>query len=155
MSVYNGYRCIGRLVDDPKHTAGEEPSKNRCSFKLAIPDWHAAVGADGKRRADFLRFTAWGKNADNIFEHCRKGKELSVEGRIRQNLKTVDGVTKEYIEVVVETVHFGPDAGARTKKDEETSMTKEELIASVTASVLAAQATARQASADPFPGNIG
>ena len=112
MSINNVIQ-VGRLVADPKLTTGTDPSKNRCSFKLAVKDVYAK-----EERADFFWCVAWGKNADNIAKSCGKGKEVTIEGRLRSNLVTKeDGTKRDYVEIVVSSIHFGADAKSHGKTE--------------------------------------
>lgn len=63
---------IGRLVADPKIKEDADPEKTRCFFRLAVNRQFK------KGKADYPQFAAWGKLAQAIMEHCKKGKELTV-----------------------------------------------------------------------------
>jgi single-stranded DNA-binding protein len=164
MSVYNHVQFIGRLVDDPKFTEGAESTKDRCTFKLAIPD-HFGKNPDGSDRADFLWMVCWGVTARNVKEYCEKGMEVTVGGRIRTNWKPDANDPKkgkEYIECVVESIHFGAHAGDRARasqaeQDVISKLTAEqrEFLAQAVSAALGAKTpeqTQNIATADPFAG---
>lgn len=78
MSV-NRLILVGRLGQQPEldHT---QNGKTYTKFSIAtqrqftkedITDWH--------------NVTAWGKTAETIVNHCKKGQEIYVEGRIEYN----------------------------------------------------------------------
>ncbi len=78
MSV-NRLILVGRLGQDPEqfHTQDGKPyakfsiATDRQFTKDDITDWHS--------------ITAWGKTAETIVKHCRKGQEIYIEGRVEYN----------------------------------------------------------------------
>ena len=65
---------IGRLTADPKLFDSEDPKSIRCTFRLAVN----RQGKDGKPKADYIPVTCWGKVAEAVITHCKKGKEVTV-----------------------------------------------------------------------------
>ena len=63
---------IGRLVANPKMKEDADPNNTRCFFRLAVNRPFK------KGKADYPQFAAWGKIAQAVMEHCKKGKEVTV-----------------------------------------------------------------------------
>lgn len=95
MSV-NRLILVGRLGQTPElgHT---QHGKAYAKFSIAterqftkedITDWHSV--------------TAWGKTAEVLAEHCKKGQEIYIEGRIEYN-KVGD---KTYANVTADSFSF-------------------------------------------------
>jgi single-strand DNA-binding protein len=102
--------CVfeGRLTADPKFAPGKDgdENKNRASFHLAVNDPHAK-----EKRADFINCVAWGNRADIVSKWCKKGKQVTINGRLRTNtVQNADGTTSYYWECVVNEISLGPDA---------------------------------------------
>ena len=93
----NSTHLVGRRAADPRFSEGAEPSKNRCWFVLA-------VGRRGEG-ADFIPCVAWGARADAVAKHCRKGKEVAVDGRLH-SYRNGEAFT---LEVNVSNISFGAD----------------------------------------------
>jgi single-strand DNA-binding protein len=96
----NSTQLQGRLSQDPKFTKhGSDDSKDRTWCVLAVN----RVNSD---EADFIPFVTWGKLARAVANHCKKGKEVTIQGSIRSRM--VEGVPR--MEVRAHNVKFGADA---------------------------------------------
>jgi single-strand DNA-binding protein len=87
----------GNMTDEPKVTT-TSTGKKKAEFTLALNRMN-----DG---ADFPRFVAWEKNAENIEKWCHKGTKLLVEGHIQTG--SYDGKNgKVYTtDIIVERFEF-------------------------------------------------
>ena len=75
----NNVSLIGRLTRDPelRYTKGDDPK--------AVTRFTVAVNRRFNRdKADFIGCQAWGKLADIVAEHCTKGSQVGVVGRIER-----------------------------------------------------------------------
>ncbi len=95
MSV-NRVILIGRLGQDPELTKTQS-GRSLTKFSIAtdrefskenVVDWH--------------NITAWEKTAEVIVQHCKKGKEVCIWGRIEYNKH--EG--KTYTNITVDSFHF-------------------------------------------------
>jgi single stranded DNA-binding protein len=103
----------GRLTDDPRFTEGTDASKNRIWAKVACEDHYSKPDENGKKHVDYIAIVAWGTRADLFRNYCKKGKQITVYGRLRATSKEradQPGKYDNYTEVVVSEVEFGPDA---------------------------------------------
>ncbi|HXH98338.1 MAG TPA: single-stranded DNA-binding protein [Gaiellaceae bacterium] len=79
-----------RDVADGKKVAG---------FLLAV-DRHARDGAD------FVRVSAWDRQAELCAEHLGKGRLVAVDGRLRSRSWDENGKRRSAVEVVARSVEF-------------------------------------------------
>lgn len=103
MSDLNVVVLKGRLTRDPEHR--HTPSGNQvCNGGIAI---------DGFKEGDtsFFEWVAWGKQADFINAYFKKGKEICIQGRLKQETwnDRHDGSKRSKVVVVVNDAFFcGP-----------------------------------------------
>lgn len=93
----------GRLTADP--TIRQSISgKSIAGFSVAVDGYK---DRDGNKQTDFIRCTAFGQVADILSRYWTKGKEIALEGNLRQNDYTDNNGTKHNsYQVVVNRVHF-------------------------------------------------
>ncbi len=75
-------------------------------------------GSDGK--ADFVRVTAWGKQAEACSRFLAKGRRVAVDGKLRsRSWQEQDGKRRSAVEVSASTVEFlsRPEERAETPFD--------------------------------------
>ena len=105
MSVNNSIFLIGRLAADPevKYSQGDNPL---CiaRFRLAVD---RKTRKEEEKKADFIGCTAFGKTAECIRDHVRKGTKIAVEGSLQSGSYEKEDGTKVYrTEVIVEEFTF-------------------------------------------------
>lgn len=94
----NVVTLIGNLASEVElKPVGEE--KQVASFLLAV-DRPAQEGAD------FIRVTAWNKQAEVCARYLVKGRRVAVDGRIRTRSWEEDGKQRTAVEVVANHVQF-------------------------------------------------
>lgn len=65
------------------------------------------VNNEKKEETSYFDISVWGKLADIMTEHCKKGQQLCIEGRLQQNRWTdQDGKNKSKVEIVVNSFQF-------------------------------------------------
>lgn len=100
----NSVVLIGRLTRDPevRYTSGSQMAV--CTFTLAI-DRITRQGEE--KKADFIRITTFGKQAENCERFLKKGRLTAVQGRIQTGSYTnKDGATVYTTDVVADRVEF-------------------------------------------------
>jgi single-strand DNA-binding protein len=66
-----------------------------------------AVDRPGKDEADFVRISAWNKQAELCAQYLGKGRKVGVDGRLRSSSwEDTDGNKRSAIEVVANRVEF-------------------------------------------------
>lgn len=116
----NEVALIGRLVKDPEITYLESGTQV-ARFTLAVPK-------EGKNRdeANFIRCTAFNKNAEVVERFLNKGRQIGLTGRLSTySYESKDGKKIFGLEVVVNNVTLlSGNSGAKTentKADENTA----------------------------------
>jgi single-strand DNA-binding protein len=106
----NNVSLIGNLATDVElRDVGED--KKVASFLLAVNRGGREAGAD------FVRVSAWDRQAELCAEYLSKGQRIGVAGRLHSHDWAEDGKRRTLVEVVVQRIDFlsGPrrddDAG--------------------------------------------
>ena len=97
----NNVSLVGRLASDPtlRYTKGDDPK--------AVTRFTVAVNRRFNReKADFIGCQAWGKLAEIVAEHCTKGSQVGVVGRIETGSYEKDGHTVYTTDIVADEVEF-------------------------------------------------
>lgn len=94
----NNVSLVGRMTADPSFSVVSE--KGLCKFSIAVNDRF------NKDNADFFDCVAWGKTAELIADHFKKGKEIGLTGRLKQERWEKDGKSRSKVTVVCETFDF-------------------------------------------------
>jgi single-strand DNA-binding protein len=97
----NNVNLIGRLTKDPELKTTDD-GRNICNFNLAIDDPFSL-----EDRADFVKVTVFGNQAQNCRKYLRKGFLAGVAGRIRSDKYTdADGIKRYPTSVIAERIQF-------------------------------------------------
>jgi single-strand DNA-binding protein len=86
------------------------PDKKVASFVLAVD----RASQDGG--ADFVRVSAWDRQAELCAEYLGKGRRIAVDGRLRSSSWEDEGKRRSAVEVVARRVEF---LGGGPRRDEE------------------------------------
>ena len=72
-----------------------------------------------KEEVSFFNCTAWGRQGEIIQQYCHKGKQVAIEGHLRQNSwEDNEGKKNSSIDIVVDQCQFlGPINGAKSSND--------------------------------------
>lgn len=109
---------IGRFTKDPdlKFTPGKGTPV--ATFTLAVD--RRMPNKDGQREADFIPCVVYGKVAESIVTHMRKGRLFAVSGRIQTRSYDDKDSNKRYVtEVICDEVKFIDWGGNKKPQDEE------------------------------------
>lgn len=114
MATINTVLCAGNLTRDPEMRA--LPSTSVVSFTLAMNRKWTDKSGEKKEEVTFIDCEAWGKTAELVDQYCSKGKNVLVEGRLKQDTwdDKETGKRQSKIKIVADRVHFlgGKEAGA-------------------------------------------
>jgi single-strand DNA-binding protein len=105
--MYNKVFLIGRLTKDPE--VRYTPSGIAVAhFTLAInrPVKKNASGSNGQTEADFLRVVAWRRLAEICGEYLKKGRLVSIEGRLQLNSFMQEGVQRVSADIVADNMQM-------------------------------------------------
>ena len=124
----NKIMLVGRLATEIKMEKSGETKYGRFSL---------AVQRRGKKdEADFINCAAFGKTAETMFEWCRKGHRIGIEGRLQISQYEKNGEKRSSYSVIVESMEFlqtkneksGDTTQAPTEPVKDTSGKKDEFV---------------------------
>ena len=102
----NKVQIAGNLTRDPelRYTPNNTAV---CSFSIATNrKWKSAAG-EQQEEVTFIDCDAWGKTAEVINEHLRKGRPIFIEGRLKlDQWDDKDGGKRSKMKVVVDSFQF-------------------------------------------------
>lgn len=102
--MLNRVTIEGRLATDPQGRITAS-GQNVVSFALAVPRRKAKDGSD--RPPNFLRVIGWGEQADFAMNRLKKGRLISIDGRLDQrSYVDAQGIKREVVEIIANT--FNP-----------------------------------------------
>lgn len=113
MADVNHVILIGRLTRDAelKYTSG---GMAVCKFAIAV-NKRRKNGDQWVEEANFFDVVLWGRSGESINQYLVKGKQIAVDGELRQNRWEQDGQSKSKVEIVANNVQLlggGAQGGA-------------------------------------------
>jgi|Deesub1362A_J573_1020465.scaffolds.fasta_scaffold02734_9 single-strand DNA-binding protein len=97
---------VGRLGADPQ-VQQTQGGRTVARFSLATNERFQDKDGKVQERVDWHRVVAWGKQAENCGQYLKKGRLVSVEGRLQtRSFEDKEGVTRWVTEVVARRVEF-------------------------------------------------
>jgi single-strand DNA-binding protein len=111
MADVNHVILIGRLTRDAelKYTAGGQAV---CKFSLAV-NRRRKSGDQWIEEANFFDVVLWGRSGEAINQYLVKGKQIAVEGELRQDRWEQDGQNRSKVEIMANNVQLlGGGAGS-------------------------------------------
>ena len=124
----NKIMLVGRLATEIKMEKSRETKYGR---------FYLAVSRRGKKdEADFIACAVFGKTAETMFEWCRKGHRIGIEGHLQISQYEKNGEKRSSYSVIVETMEFlqtkneksGDTTQAPTEPVKDTSEKKDEFV---------------------------
>jgi single-strand DNA-binding protein len=104
MADVNHVILIGRLTRDAelKYTAGGQAV---CKFALAV-NRRRKNGEQWVEEANFFDIVLWGRSGEAINQYLLKGKQVAVEGELRQDRWEQDGQNRSKVEIQANNVQL-------------------------------------------------
>lgn len=109
MNDLNHVVLIGRLTQD---LGADERSfgyvgngQARASFSIAV-NHTKKNGDEWVDEVDFFQITVWGKLAENLKPYLTKGKQICVEGHLKQDRWEKDGQKQSRVSVVADNIQL-------------------------------------------------
>jgi single-strand DNA-binding protein len=99
----NNYSVIGRMTRDLDERAFAYTSngKARLNISIAVND-----GYGDKQYTSYFDVVVWGKTAENIKPYLGQGKQICINGRLRQDRWENNGQKNSRVVIVAETVQL-------------------------------------------------
>ena len=95
---------LGRMVRDPE-VRYTETEKVVCEFTIAVD--RPYLNQEGQREADFIQVLIWGKQAETVGNHFKKGQRILLEGRLQiRSYDAKDGSKRYVTEVIANSFEF-------------------------------------------------
>ncbi|MDR2901028.1 MAG: single-stranded DNA-binding protein [Treponema sp.] len=111
MADFNHVILIGRLTRDAEFkyiTNGQAI----CKFSVAV-NRRKKQGDQWVDEANFFDVTLWGRQAESLNQYLQKGKQIAVEGELRQDRWEQDGQSRSKVEIVANNIQLlGGNAGS-------------------------------------------
>ncbi|MDR0525174.1 MAG: single-stranded DNA-binding protein [Spirochaetaceae bacterium] len=107
MRDLNHVMVIGRLTRDAelKYTANGQAV---CRFSIAV-NRNKKIGDQWEDEANFFDIVVWGRqgqNLENIMKYLIKGKQIGIDGELRQDRWVQDGQNRSKIEIIANNFQF-------------------------------------------------
>jgi single-strand DNA-binding protein len=117
MTDLNSVVLIGRLTRDAelKYTAGGTAV---CKFAVAV-NRRRKANDRWEDEANFFDVALWGKQGEVLNQYLFKGKQVGIDGELRQERWEKDGQTRSRVEIVANSVQLlgGRDGGTSRNDD--------------------------------------
>jgi single-strand DNA-binding protein len=106
MNSFNKITIVGYLGKDPeiRHTP---QGTAVCNFTVATTEKRKDRTGEAQDVTTWFRVSAWGRQAEIASQYLAKGRQVYVEGRLRQEEYTdKDGNRRQSLEVTATDIHF-------------------------------------------------
>jgi single-strand DNA-binding protein len=117
MTDLNHVILIGRLTRDAelKYTAGGTAV---CKFAVAV-NRRRKNGDQWEDEANFFDVVLWGKQGEALEKYLLKGKQVGIDGELRQERWEKDGQNRSRVEIAANTIQLlgGKDGGTSREED--------------------------------------
>ncbi|MCF7914093.1 MAG: single-stranded DNA-binding protein [Spirochaetaceae bacterium] len=110
----NQVTLVGRLTRDAelKYTGGGTAV---CKFSIAL-NRSRKNGDQWQEEAHFFDIVVWGRQGEAIHQYLTKGKQIAVQGELRQNRWEKDGQQRSKVEITAQNVQLlGGPSGNRNE----------------------------------------
>lgn len=122
MRSLNLCQFIGHIGRDPEIRYAKSGTAV-ANFSIACNNsWKDKETGEEKEQTEWIKLVAFGKTAEIIGEHCKKGQQLYVSGAMRTRKYEKDGTDRYITEVVVESFQFlgGKREGNGEREEQQT-----------------------------------
>ena len=104
MADINHVVLVGRLTRDAelKYTASGQAV---CKLGLAI-NRRRKVGEQWEDEAHYFDVVVWGRQGEALSQYLQKGKQVGVEGELRQDRWQQDGQNRSRVEIVANNIQL-------------------------------------------------
>jgi single-strand DNA-binding protein len=105
MSDINTVILTGRVTRDSELKYTSKTNTPVLSFGIASNRvWFKDT--DRQEETTFVDVTVWGKKSESYVEHLKKGRKVSIEGRLKLDRWEVEGVNRTKLSVIAEKINF-------------------------------------------------
>jgi single-strand DNA-binding protein len=104
MTDINRVIIIGRLTRDCE-TKFTQSGQAVCKFSIAV-NRKRKVGDQWEDEANFFDAVLWGRQAESLNQYLVKGKQVAIDGELRQDRWEQDGQKRSRVEIVVGSIEL-------------------------------------------------
>jgi single-strand DNA-binding protein len=104
MTDLNRVVLVGRLTRDAE-TKFIQSGQAVCKFSLAV-NRRRKVGDQWEDEASFFDAVLWGRSAESMGQYLIKGKQIALDGELRQDRWEQDGQKRSKVEIVVSNIQL-------------------------------------------------
>ena len=101
--MFNKIVLIGRLTKDPEARVTAS-GIHVVKFRMAVDRTYAKQGEE--KKTDFFQVVAWRRLAEICSQYLRKGKLISVDGKVQLNKYEKEGEQREMVEIIAENIQM-------------------------------------------------
>lgn len=77
------------------------------NLRVAVSERRRDGGGDWREYTDWITVVCFGRTAENVGDHVKKGKQIYIEGRLQnRNFKNKDGSERWTTEVIADRIIF-------------------------------------------------
>jgi single-strand DNA-binding protein len=106
MASFNKIVIVGYLGRDPEIRYTPQGTAV-CNFTIATTEKRKDRAGEAQDVTTWFKVAAWGRQAEIANQYLSKGKQVYVEGRLRQEEYTDrDGARRQSLEVTATDIHF-------------------------------------------------
>lgn len=115
MASFNKIIIVGYLGRDPEMRYTPQGTAV-CNFSVATTEKRKDKAGDSQEVTTWFRVTVWGKQAEFVNEYLTKGRQVYIEGRLRQDEYTDrDGNKRQTLEVTATEIQALGAKGDKAK----------------------------------------
>ena len=96
---------VGNLTKDPelRHTGGGTPV---CSLRIAVNTRRRDESGEWADKPNYFTVSVFGNQAESCAQYLSKGRPVAIDGRLEWREWEKDGVKREAVEIVADSVQF-------------------------------------------------
>jgi single-strand DNA-binding protein len=96
---------VGNLTRDPelRHTPS---GMSVCSLRIAVNSRRKDESGQWVEKPNYFSVTVWGNQGESCAQYLSKGRPVAIDGRLDWREYEKDGVKREAIEIVADSVQF-------------------------------------------------
>ena len=96
---------VGNLTKDPelRHTGGGTPV---CSLRIAVNGRRRDESGHWADKPNYFSVSVFGNQAESCAQYLSKGRPVAIDGRLDWREWEKDGVKREAVEIVADSVQF-------------------------------------------------
>jgi single-strand DNA-binding protein len=96
---------VGNLTKDPelRHTGGGTPV---CSLRIAVNGRRRDESGQWVDKPNYFSISVFGNQAESCAQYLSKGRPVAIDGRLDWREWEKDGVKREAVEIVADSVQF-------------------------------------------------